>query len=571
MSTEEDYANKAKDESIEIENEKNVEDKKETKELKESEEATTTINTQKLEDYKITPIKLIKTNAEVQIHKHITKTNIDELELKNITIITPTKIESRAIPNFNKKKIEVNEISKPINTNISTHTSIIMPKFNINKPIPSINNIIEPLDIKPLSVNNELLVPKKIMLSKINKMSVTADISNINMIQRKITPKVIQDKKSIDSDPNDDILVFDEFHELKIEGLSNAKVSYDRPMCLILPKRDDESYVYSLALICRELYRIVKGGKPEPTWLSEDSKREIEENTKAGNRVFIIDDAKGELLPKFDKITNASDLYLRVKESKLFDRLSELFSQGYGFIIFHIPKRWFNEFTNLLKQQIGYLIPQIIPLNPEIMLPEEKRSLAKICWGFVDVNEGTFDEILGNAEKNYYELLNKRNQDIELKHYIEGDENAGFEHEALKLIAVKALAKELGAKDNKDVIELLKQGKIKTEEEFSKDFRTDIYIPEQNRYIEIETFYGTGDPISKKLDKETLNKYKGMHVNVDIVLLGLHLLLYAKDLFKLKKIYKEYNIKVNFYTIDVKEERLVSIKEIRDMLKSSLV
>jgi hypothetical protein len=393
-------------------------------------------------------------------------------------------------------------------------------------------------------------------------------------MQKEIAIHKVQDAKSIDSYPNDDeiLKVLDEFHELKIKGFSEAVTTSppNRPICLILPKRDDESYVYSVALICRELYRIVKGGKAEPRWLSE-GKEEIEESMKAGNRIFVIDDAKSELLPQFDKITNASDLATRVKESKLLDRLKELFSQDYGFIIFHIKDKWINEFAYILQQQ--YYIPKVIPLDPPTKMEyNEKISLAKVCWGFVDTHGPTFDEIFGNAEKNYYKLLEDKSKDIELKHYIKGDENAGFEHEVLKLIAIKALAKELGAKNKEDVIEYLKQGKIKTEYEFN-NFRADIFIPEQNRYIEIETLYGTEDPISKKLDKETLSKYKNMNVNnIDIVLLGLHLLLYAKYLYELKKIYKEeHNIKVNFYTIDVKNERLVPIKEIKEILSSFMV
>jgi hypothetical protein len=86
--------------------------------------------------------------------------------------------------------------------------------------------------------------------------------------------------------------------------------------------------------------------------------------------------------------------------------------------------------------------------------------------------------------------------------------------------------------------------------------------------VEVETFYGTGDPIMK-LDKETLEKYKGRGVRrVDVVLLtGLHALLYVRELVELRKVYHEEGIEVNFYVPNVKDRELVPLDEILRLLR----
>ncbi len=123
---------------------------------------------------------------------------------------------------------------------------------------------------------------------------------------------------------------------------------------------------------------------------------------------------------------------------------------------------------------------------------------------------------------------------------------------------------------------MLRNGRIKAEYEFD-DGRADLYIGERQLYVEIETFYGTGDPISNKLDYEgidgtlgTLRKCRSMggHVRVIVVLLGLHMLLYLRELLELKRIYKTYyNLDVEFCTVDIENKRLVSIHDILKQLK----
>jgi len=56
--------------------------------------------------------------------------------------------------------------------------------------------------------------------------------------------------------------------------------------------------------------------------------------------------------------------------------------------------------------------------------------------------------------------------------------------------------------------------------------------------------------------------------HIRVVLLGLHALLYAEKLVRLRKIYKDnYGLDVDFYVIDVEKERLISLREVLCTLK----
>lgn len=154
------------------------------------------------------------------------------------------------------------------------------------------------------------------------------------------------------------------------------------------------------------------------------------------------------------------------------------------------------------------------------------------------------------------------------------------------MMAIEALAKEIGAKSRKDIIKMLEEDKIRSEYEFEFG-RADVFTEHRGEqiFVEIETFYGTRDPI-EKLDCErsdgnmgTLRKYlkyvkkyvkelNRKNVKVIVVVLGLHILLFIEGLLKLRKIYREkYGIDVDFYTIDVENKRFISLEEILKQLR----
>ena len=358
-----------------------------------------------------------------------------------------------------------------------------------------------------------------------------------------------------------------------LEGLSSTIAKpISRPVCVVLPKREGDSFVHSVAIICREIYRIVKGGKPIPRWISKKLKEEIERYLKAEDMIFIVDDSNCEFLPNFSEIRSCRELLEKVDLDVVFDRLREFFSQDFGFIIFHVNERWAGQFANLLKEKVG-AFADIVEIQAPDWQPQAKAILAKVCWGFVEKEGETFDEMFGYCEKEFFNELSKAKEDVELTHYVEWDESASPEHESMKVVVVRCLARELGAKDKHEVVEMLEGGEVKTEYEVDGG-RADIYVPSQQRFVEVETFYGTGDPITK-LDKETLRKYlpkyEGTTCRVDVVLLtGIQALLYARRLVELAEVYrKRHGLKVDFYLSDIRKRKLVPLKRVFRMLREA--
>jgi hypothetical protein len=350
---------------------------------------------------------------------------------------------------------------------------------------------------------------------------------------------------------------------------SIVKSVIDRPICVILPKREGESFVGSIATICREIYRIVKGGKPTPRYISEGLKDEIERHLRAGDMIFIVDDSKCKLLSDiFGRVRYAADLLDKVNIELVLDRLREFFSQDFGFVIFHISERWANAFSRLLREKAGVYVKErnIVEIPPLDWPIEVKKTLAKVLWDFVEGrrNAFEFDEIFGSCEEEFRRVLDGVKIDVELLHWINIDENAGEDHEVMKVIVVECVARELGATRKDEVIQMLKDKVIETECEVGGGRRADICVRGARRFIEVETFYGTGYPI-RKLDAETLAKYRGMRgVRVDVVLFtGIQALLYVEELNKLAEIYrKEYGLEVNFYIPNVVEKKLVPLRQV---------
>jgi hypothetical protein len=346
----------------------------------------------------------------------------------------------------------------------------------------------------------------------------------------------------------------------------------DTPICVVLPKRSDDSFINSVAIITREIYRIVKGGKPGSRWISEGLKEEIERYLRAEDMIFIIDDSKSILLPEFNKILFAREFLEKVNIELLIDRLREFFSQHLGFLIFHVNERWASKFAELLREKAWIYVKKenIIKVPSPNWPPQVKKELAKILWDFVEGEGDTFDEIFADSEEKFLKELRYIDKDL-IFHWIKEDKSAGEEHENMKAIVVECLAKELGAKNRDEIIQMLKDNVIETECELDSGRRADICIKKFgiDRYIEIETFYGTGDPI-RKLDKETLSKYiEKKDVRIDIVLLtGIQMLLYAKELIRLAKLYeREHGLRVGFYIPNIRERRLISLEQVLSELK----
>jgi hypothetical protein len=350
-----------------------------------------------------------------------------------------------------------------------------------------------------------------------------------------------------------------------IRALSEVADSSGRPVVLVVPSVRGDPFVSAVAIACREIYRVVKGGKPEPRWISVSSmKEEIERYLSAGDRIFVVDDREGKLLGA-GRVQTIESAEARVDPRALLDRLRELFSQDFGFVILHVREEVADSvYAALEGLHLGAKVVRVEP--PRDWSLEDKRRFVEACWGFVKVEGQSFDWMFREAEGKFFEELSRVGRNIAIRHWVERDPSASEEHESMKVFAAECLARELGRRSESEIVEALKSGLVKTEHEFGGG-RADIYVHSQQRFVEVETFYGTGDPIDK-LDRVTLRKYIDRAKRVDIVVLnGLLAILHARRLAALARIYrKHHSITVNFYVPNFREKRLVSLKEVIRLL-----
>ena len=96
--------------------------------------------------------------------------------------------------------------------------------------------------------------------------------------------------------------------------------------------------------------------------------------------------------------------------------------------------------------------------------------------------------------------------------------------------------------------------------------------------IEIETMYGTGDPIGAKINPYTIRPYLEASFKGELWLIipNLHALLYANSLLRLRKSYRERGLNLEIYVVDVtgigakliyNEERKPGLVKLVDVLK----
>jgi len=516
-----------------------------------------------------TPIVLPETNVRITEAKILTRLpvrlDVARPQTEKITSEKEEPITLKCIvPVLEKKPIEKRQ-TVPLSEEILKIKQVTPTSSADEKKIIQLQNVL-PLKVgvvskepkfKPLILEKEAASPGKktsLQLEEIvlPEAQVQAKIAELIALRAREGEAEEEEVKAISEMPD--------FYNIFSKGLAGLTAT-NRPVCIILPKSHDESYVDAVALMCRELYRIKKegGGKPSPRILSTGSKEEVEKSLEAGDRIFIIDDSKCELV-NLDKVKRPEN----INWGHLYDRLRELFSQDFGFVIFHLDEKWINAFISKLEK-VAHVIPKLLTVKFEHLNAKIKGEIARMCWGFISSGGKTFDEVFCNAEKAFYDRLEEIGKDDWLMHCTkpqEGPESP--EHRLLKALVVKIIAKERGVKRELIPKKILTEHKVP-----GLTLTVDVFVNDQpTEYIEVETLYGTGlNPIDKI--EQTLKRYVDNKLNkVKVVMLPMPFLTYLKSLASLRRTYKtEHGIDVKFYTLDIENERLVPLEDIIRRLK----
>jgi hypothetical protein len=376
-------------------------------------------------------------------------------------------------------------------------------------------------------------------------------------------------------------------------GSEGGKLRDGNPKIILFKDVEDNSYIQFLEEICKRIYREIRGGMPKAKKIEcpdDINEMEIKSWLKAGNHISTIE---GKVI-----VENAST------DKHFQERLKEIPSQDLGFVIIRAQTEDdFNKLENdllcidlsaqgklpIIKLRARELPLGIIKLLSGMLDPKE---YAQLCVTFDQSNNKIYfkqgrptfdmianmmcfaqDSLFNNKLKNIKENNNQlfsyvtnRSKDSE-----SDNENESALHFDIKVFLVWYLAhKKLKVEDQRQPDKI--KEKIKTEEELD-GIRPDVMIEKENsrEVYEIETLFSAGPDPENKI-KESIHKYDGLlneNDKVNIVMDNFGFLLHLKDLHYLKRNLEKDKIEfgVEFYTVDLKNNRLVSLDEFTEKFK----
>jgi len=306
-------------------------------------------------------------------------------------------------------------------------------------------------------------------------------------------------------------------------------ILYDRPRVIVAckPPSAELSYIELLKRLLREIYRVCAEGLPRPRHISKDL-------ISADRSVYVL----------ADDSPNAS-------ESRIRDRLRELFSQRYGFLVLYGMEEKFT-----VKPGEDYPYP--ITLKLVDGSKDHLMRAVKAFYGFVretPLETGNLDLYTVLLEEHFYTEIRKLLSDVKMvlatEPSSEDEEGTGYEsalHFALKVFCVKYFI-EKGIKT------------VETEVDVPTVGRVDVLVREgrpSSLAVEIETLYGTGLPIIKL--KKTIESRLKSGLDLWIVVPPMQTFIYLNELLILRRLYREaYGERLELYTTDFESGTLITL------------
>ena len=365
-----------------------------------------------------------------------------------------------------------------------------------------------------------------------------------------------------------------------IFAISNDKISSKGPKILLYKELDEDSTIGSFETLCIRIYREGEGGDPriQPIKkLDEFNIKEIEKWIEAKKRIVTVD---------LDNDKEKANRWFC--EENLREPLRRAIIGEVGFIIFktrdgHLYE-YYKKVLENLEKEIEHPL-DIIYVQPTSLSFEEKKKISSLSWGNIDLDDrplfhigilekvdrpsgDTLDDIFNkSSQKKFKEKLEKvKEEDGRIYKYAtkshKGEESD--EHLQMKRFIVKLLSKEKKLEDVVSIEEI-----IKTEEEY-EGVIPDIRVG--NSVYEVETLFAGGETPEEKI-YNSIRKYENTGIReINIVLDNLTFLRHLKDMNDINKVLKEWREKygkvIRFYTIDVQNNKLLSLEEVIKEIKS---
>lgn len=439
--------------------------------------------------------------------------------------------------------------------------AVLVPKISVMNMHSALKTVFDKR-LSALERKNEVVPVPKISIMNTDVV-MRRDFDELVVLRRKIREEETRAEKEIKGAAEGEELGEEEFLDILFESVDekyNIKgilsTSAERPIIILAEKVEGNDYIDALKLILREIYRIKVGGFPKVMVTKKDN--EEVEGARAEGRIHIIDDDLSKFF-EFFNVKNAYELKESVDMEKLLEeRMEELFAQGFGFLVFYLKK----DNLEFLRNSLGtkeQKIPKLIIVRGREQNEEEMERISGASFGFA-VSEPprgkwkTLSDYFSGYEKEFYNKLEKLSSTkyaIFVRESVEDEEGEGKEsslHYLLKIFLVMYLK------------EKLKLENVKIEEEIERGVIPDIFVPSKNLAIEVETLYGTGVAILRKIGR-TVEKYKGRGYELWVVMPNLQLLMFKKHLKEIKKAFND-EIKLEFYGVDLSKHAIISLNDL---------
>ncbi len=345
----------------------------------------------------------------------------------------------------------------------------------------------------------------------------------------------------------------------------------DRPVVIFAEKPSDPKYNYIefLKRVLRELYRVYRGGLPNPSTIST-SFEEVKLKVKVGGHVYTLD---------LDSMLEQE----REREHfrYLVDRLEELYSQGLGYLVLYGTGGTLEKLEKLglavthlylgnVKEELHSVEAKkrklwIIPRPVELRINEDKSvyCIVDLMWGrILNACRDTDALISGgmvldyyavSREDEYYREIARIAYDPEINLIVEPSSRGEgeLERESVVHYALKALAV-MHLRDNEGIPE----SEIHTEYDMG-DIVLDVYARHSklgDLAIEVETLYGTTIPLLKL--RKTIESRLSKGLRTWIIILSPQFFLFLPWIARIRKAYKKkYGDLIEFFTIDLEKRK----------------
>jgi len=576
-----------------------------------------------------------QTASQVITNKEIKKESIAKLKNDSQPKAKKLyKIQEKELPlikELSKKKKQLKYIDK---WTLSHNREILCEDYVLNNELPKIKRK-ERKILKEISLNVKS-IPDLIVKSNLDKKYNREIISKLMRIGIKRRENNIFSKEKEDFIEDSEKIKHPEKIEVNEDGKGDGieselplfdnilkskgsrfpcDIDSEYPYVIFIPTSKKDKYIDMLWLILREIFRkLTEKGKPISK--KHDKKEILEEELEAECNIELIQEKGNDFIINFPskekRFYYSKEKLEKVDIELLKNRLKELISQGFGFIIFNISKdlienikseiekeSWIPEIIDFepklnekliiqelelitdvesLKQESDEPIREIIPKFEETeknleKLKSIKRRITSYFWGLVEpitdkhwINGKTFDDFFCACERDYRKKLRRifkkafitiNNEKIILKNdkKVKFDLSEGKLHRRMKVFVLEHL---INNENNE-------WKNIKVEEKgTTSEVIPDILINEVEPY-EIETFYGRGDPEERII--ELIKKYQNKtdFSRIRIIITNLDAILWNKEFLRINNEKRKENIEVEFLTLDLKNNKLINIRKLKSL------